>query len=207
VTSGVVAVIFSLLVVSNAILGWIFLRQPLSRAFLIGSAVAMLGVGLLFAHEWHAGDRAPHDAILGVVMTLVAVVSASIGNVMQAARRARAMPMQALIGWAMLCGAVIDGLFAWAFDGPPRFDGRGVYIAGLLYLGVIASAIAFWLYFNLIRQIGPARGGYVNVLVPVIAMGLSTVFEGYRWSAEAIAGGVLVLIGLVLAMRARSPAR
>jgi len=71
---------------------------------------------------------------------------------------------------------------------------------------VVASAVAFSLYFNLIRQIGPARGGYVNVVVPVIAMGFSSLFEHYLWSPEAAIGGVLILVGLVVALSARGGA-
>ena len=60
ITSGLVAVIFSLLVPLNAILARVFLKQELSRPFMMGSAVAMLGVVLLFMHEWRGVDREPH---------------------------------------------------------------------------------------------------------------------------------------------------
>jgi drug/metabolite transporter (DMT)-like permease len=40
-------------------------------------------------------------------------------------------------------------------------------------------------------------------MIPVIAMGFSTLFESYRWSPEAILGGLLVIAGLIVAMRAR----
>lgn len=207
VTSGLVAVSFSLLAVYNAVLGRIFLRQPLSRPFLFGSGVALTGIALLFAHEIHVAARDPHQVVLGIAITLVAVLFASIANVLQSTDRARAMAMPALLAWGMLWGALMDAAYAWIMTGPPRIDLRPAYVFGTLYLGVIASAFAFTLYFNLIRRIGPARGGYVNVLVPVIAMAFSTVLENYRWSLTAAAGGVLVLAGMILAMRARRPAR
>jgi drug/metabolite transporter (DMT)-like permease len=206
ITSGLVAVLFSLLVPLNAIFARIFLKQQLSRPFLLGSGVAMLGVALLFIHEWRATDRSPHDVLIGIVFTLIAVTTASMGNVFQGSARARATAMPTLLAWGMSWGALLDAVFAWTTSGPPTFDLRPSYIAGLLYLGIIASAVAFTLYFNLIRRIGAARGGYVNVLIPVIAMGFSTLFERYRWSVEAAIGGALVLVGLVLAMRARGDA-
>ena len=86
-------------------------------------------------------------------------------------------------------------------------EARATYLAGVLYLGLFGSAIAFTLYFGVLRVIGPAKAAYSSVIVPVIAMLLSTLFEGYRWTPLAIGGGVLTLIGLVIALRARRPAR
>ena len=206
VTSGLVAVTFSLLVPVNAVLARIFLKQGLSRPFLLGSGVAMLGVSLLFVHEWRSVAGSPHDVMLGIGLALLAVVFASFGSILQGSARARTIAMPTLLAWSMGWGSVFDAAAAWLRSGPPVLDLRLSYIAGLLYLGIVASAVAFTLYFNLIRRIGAARGGYVNVLIPVIAMGLSTIFEHYRWSIEAGVGGALVLIGLVLAMRARGDA-
>jgi len=206
ITSGLVAVIFSLLVPLNAILARVFLKQELSRPFLMGSGVAMLGVVLLFLHEWRAVDRNPHEVTLGIGLALIAVTFASFGNVFQGSARARQVPMATLLAWAMGWGALLDATIAWVRTGPPVVDLRLSYISGLLYLGVIASAVAFTLYFNLIRRIGAARGGYVNVMIPVIAMGFSTLFERYLWSVEAMLGGLLVIAGLVVAMRARGEA-
>lgn len=205
VTSGLVALLFALLVIPNALLGWIFLRQGVSRPFLAGAAVALAGLTLLFAHE--IGKAAVGgEMAFGVVLTLAGVLSASVANVMQATTRAQKLPMPSLLAWAMLWGALLNAGWAWATTGAPVFDFRASYVAGLLYLGVIASALAFGLYFGILRAIGPGRAAYSNVLVPLIAMTLSTVFEGYRWSWEAAVGGALTLLGLLISVRARRPA-
>jgi drug/metabolite transporter (DMT)-like permease len=80
------------------------------------------------------------------------------------------------------------------------------YWIGTLYLGLIGSALAFTCYFVVIRAIGPGRAAYTSVLSPVLAMLLSTVFENYRWSAEAAVGGALSLCGLFVALQARQAA-
>lgn len=207
VTSGLVAVVFSLLVVPNAILGWIFLRQGISLPFLWGSLVAMGGVAMLFMHEVRSAGTRGDEIVMGVVITLVGVLSASIANIAQGSDRVKHLPMPALLGWAMLVGGLMDAVWALATTGAPRFDWSPAYIAGLLYLALVASAFAFMIYFPLIRAIGAARAAYSSVLVPIVAMSLSTIFEDYVWTWPAALGGALVIGGLVVALRARSPAR
>ena len=207
ITSGVVAVVYALLLIPNAVLARIFLGQRMGRQLLAGSTVAMAGVALLFVHEARLSPVGPHEALIGIGLALLGVLSASIANVMQATRTAKAYPMSTMLGWAMLIGAGFDALFALATVGAPVIETRGFYLLGLAYLGVIGSAITFSIYFQLIRTIGPAKAAYTSVLIPVIAMLLSTVFEGYRWSPIAAAGAVLVIAGLVIALKARRPNR
>ncbi len=200
-TSGVVAVIFALLIVPNTILSRLFLKTPIERRFLIGGSIAVTGVALLLAHEAGAvrGDFA--TVALGASLTLAGVLSASVANVMQASSLARSQSMIVLIAWAMLWGMLGDAAYALATVGPPVFDMRPSYIAGVLYLGLAGSVVCFPLYFGIIRAVGAGPAAWSSVLIPVIAMGLSTLFEGYHWSALAIAGSVLALAGLVVALR------
>ena len=207
VTSGLVAVIFALLLVPNALLARAFLGQRMGGQLLAGSAVAIVGVSLLFLHELRDAPGAGREIALGVGLTLAGVLSASVANVMQATPTARAYPMATMLGVAMLIGAAINAGWAFATAGAPVFESRMGYWLGVLYLGLFASAIAFTLYFGIIRVIGPAKAAYSGVLTPVIAMILSTLFEGYRWSLLAGAGAVLALAGLVIALRARRPNR
>ena len=207
ITSGLVAVVFALLLVPNAGLARLFLGQRLGRQLVIGSSVAMAGVALLFLHEVRSDPHGPTAALTGISFTLLAILSASSANVMQATETAKRYPMGSMLAVAMLLGAGLDAAYAWATTGPPVIEARFGYVAGILYLGLAASALAFPLYFTIIRVIGPAKAAYSSVIVPVIAMLLSTLFEGYRWSPLAGAGAVLTGIGLVIALRARRPAR
>ncbi|MGN6376488.1 MAG: DMT family transporter [Sphingomonas sp.] len=207
ITSGLVAVVFALLLVPNALAGRIFLGQRLGRQLLVGSAIAMAGVALLFVHEARAAPNGPGEALTGIGLTLCAIFSASTANVLQATETARRYPMVPMLAVAMLIGTLLDAMVAYGLSGPPVIEHRLTYALGILYLGLFGSAIAFTLYFGVIRVIGPAKAAYASVVVPVIAMLLSTLFEGYRWTSLAVAGGLLTLAGLVVALKARRPNR
>ncbi len=215
-TSGLVAVLFALLLVPNALLARVFLGQTITRGFVIGTLIAMAGIALLMLHEYRLalsrnGDLGGGDlgggVLIGGLMVLVGIIGASIGNVLQASPAARGQPVFTLLAWAMLIGAVFDATIAWTLSGPPRFDWTPGYIGGVLYLALIGTVVTFPMYNGLLRALGPGRAAYNGVLVPVVAMLLSTAFEGYRWSLLAGAGAVLALIGLVVALRARRPSR
>lgn len=206
ITSGLAAVVFALLVVPNAALAWLLFGERITLRFAAGSAVAMAGVALLFVQEMRQSATPPAQVLTGLGLVLLAVLAASASNVMQLAAGMKARPIAPMLGWAMLYGAAMDAAFAWASVGPPTVETGAGYWLGLVYLGVVASALAFWLYYGIIRAIGPAKAAYSSVLIPIIAMAISTVAEGYRWSALALAGGALALAGLVIALRSsRAP--
>ena len=203
ITSGLVATFFALLLIPNALLARIFLDQRVNRRFVIGSAIAVAGIALLFAHEFRLGRASPEALAVGLALTLVGMIGASAANVYQARPKVRAFALTPLLAWAMAIGALMDAMLALAVAGPPTFDPRPAYLAGLLYLALAASALAFSLYFPVVRKIGPAKAAYSSVLVPVIAMALSTLFEGYRWSALAALGALLALGGMLVALGGR----
>jgi drug/metabolite transporter (DMT)-like permease len=203
-TSGIVAVMIGLLLVPNALLARVLLGQAITRRFAIGSMIAIAGIALLLLHEARMAPLGGH-VVLGVVLALAAMLCASISNVVQANETGRGLPMVSLLAWAMLYGALCDGALAWAFYGPPVIPANGAFWAGSAYLALAGSVVTFPLYYTLIRELGAGRAAYNGVAVIVIAMLISTVFEGYVWSPLAIAGAVLAMAGLVVALRARRP--
>jgi drug/metabolite transporter (DMT)-like permease len=201
-TSGLVALAFALLIVPNALLSWAFLGQRVSGGFVLGSGIGIIGIGLLFARDLMA-PGAGEGVALGMVLALAGVLSASIGNVLQASPAGRAQPLEGGLAWSMLYGGTLNAVVALLVAGPPQFDTSFSYMAGLVFLAVVASAGAFSLYYALIRDIGAGKAAYTGVVIPFVAMALSTLFEGYTWSPQAVAGAVLAGIGLVIALRSR----
>jgi drug/metabolite transporter (DMT)-like permease len=199
IPSGIPAVAFALLMVPNAILARLFLKRAITHRFVAGAALGILGVALLFAAQWEAApDRGA--TLLGLALTGAAVCSASAANVMQASPRATSYPALPGLAWGMLIGAAMNAVLALVFAGLPVWDPRPSYAAGVLFLGVVASAVAFGLYFDLIRTIGPAEAAWTGVPIPILAMTISTAVEDFRWTMLAAAGAALALSGLVVAL-------
>ena len=205
VTSGLVATLFALLMLPNALFGRLFLGRRLEPSFFLGTAIAIAGVSLLFVQEYRAMPASGLDVLYGVLLTIGGILAASCANVLQAARRVQALPFLTLLAWAMFYGVLFNAVIALVTFGAPVIDPRPSYWLGILYLGLLGSVVTFPLYFGIVRMIGPGKAAYNSTLVPVVAMGLSTLFEGYRWSLLAGAGGAVAMLGLLVAMRARTP--
>jgi drug/metabolite transporter (DMT)-like permease len=74
-------------------------------------------------------------------------------------------------------------------------------LANVLALGLLASGIAFLLYFRLIADIGATRALTVTYLIPLFGVLGGALFLGESLPASALAGGVLILAGTVLVTR------
>jgi drug/metabolite transporter (DMT)-like permease len=200
ITSGVVATIFALFLIPSTLLAWAFLGHRPTRRFLWSSLVAIIGIALLFVHEFQQHAARAGEIMLGIGLTLFGMVGAASANVFQAREEIRRFPLFSMIAWSMAAGALMNVAFAFVMTGPPVFDSRPGYLLGLLYLALPASVLTFSLYYPVVRKIGPAKAAYSSVLVPIIAMAFSTALEGYRWTPLAIAGAILALGGMVGAL-------
>ena len=200
ITSGVVATVFALLLIPSSLLAWAFLGHKPTQRFFWSSTVAVAGIALLFLHELNEHPANAGQVAAGIGLTLAGMVGASSANVFQARPEVRRFPLFTMLAWSMALGALIDGAIALAMTGAPVIDSRPIYWAGLLYLALAASVLTFSLYYPVVRIIGPAKAAYSSVLVPIIAMGFSTAFEGYRWTPTTVAGALLALGGMVGAL-------
>ncbi len=202
ITSGIVAVMFALLMVPNALFARVFIGERVQGGFIGGSMVAIAGVALLLAHEWNAAPLGGSVA-LGIVLAVGGMLSASIANVVQANPTGRGVPMVSLLSWAMLYGTVFDFGFALVTQGPPQVPVTWQFWAGTAYLAIIGSVVTFPLHYNLVREIGAGKTAYNGIVTVCVAMLLSTLFEGFAWDALSGAGMALALTGMGLALRAR----
>jgi len=200
VPSGLVAVLFCLMVFMNAFVAWLLWRQPVSRRFLAASSGAVLGVALIFWPEIAATGARP-NAMLGLGLSFFAVVAAVIGGFFTLVLTRRGLPLVPVLAWSMGYGAVFLLGLSLATGQGLRFDLTPSYLASLVYLAAFGSVIAFTLYYKLAERKGPAHAALVGVLVPVIALVISAVFEGWQATPQAVGGMALCLVSLFVATR------
>lgn len=198
--TGVVALVFSVIPIGNALWGKFALGTAISANVMGGALMGLAGIAVIFWPQLKAFDL-ESTALLGLGLTLGAVALASTGNMLAAVRQKFGFPLVESNFWGMLYGGAFTATYAVLAGDAIAFDPSFSYVGSLIYLSLLGSFAAFWAYITLIERIGLAQAGYALVVTPIVALGLSTFFEGFEWTALAIAGVALCLGGNVLMVR------
>ena len=202
VASGLVAVAFSTLVFVVPIGARLAFGTPVQARVAVGAMIGVVGIASMFLPELRVA-AVGGTAALGVAYALGSTVIAAIGNLVTVRLQRDKVPTLSGTAWGMGYGALTAAALAWTGASPWTFDGSFAYVASLVYLSVFGSIIAFGTYFKLIEHVGANRASFTAVAIPVVAMALSTVFEGYRWTTTAALGAALAFAGNYLALTAK----
>ncbi len=201
-TSGVVAVTFSLVIYLN-MLGLHFLyRRPVERSTLIGALVGGLGILMIFGHEFTSLEFST-EVVWGLLLGVAGTCCASAGNLISLRFHQSKIPILSFNFWGMLYGSLVTLLACLVFQRPWTFPDTALYWSSLFYLAVIGTVVAFATYMTLIRQIGADRAAYTAIFIPVIALLISTAFESYTWNWLNLTGIAFALLGNFLVLKRR----
>ena len=193
-TSGLVGLIFSLIVFGNIINGRIFLGTPFEVKVIIGGFLGIIGTALIFWNDLSHFSFSD-SKILGLALVIAGVFSASLGNITSARNQKKGIPVITSNAFGMTYGAIAMFTIAFASGKEVAFIPTFEYVGSLLYLSILGSIVAFGAYLTLVGNIGASKAAYVNLLSPVIALFLSTIFEDYQWSLLSLFGALFILIG------------
>ena len=203
VPSGLVAVVFATIVFMSPVGMRLAFGTPMSARTLVAATLGVAGVALLFLPELDAA-RHGGSAALGIAFALVSTAIATAGNLFAVRNHQAGLPTFPATAWGMAYGALAAALSAAVTGAAWTFDPRPPYVLSLLYLAVFGSIAAFGAYLTLLKRVGAGPSSFVGVATPVVAMLLSTLFEGYRWTWVAVLGVALAIAGNVLALRPRA---
>ncbi|UCH60656.1 MAG: DMT family transporter [Anaerolineales bacterium] len=196
-TSGLVAVVFSTLVFMNIFMGALLLGTPVRWNVVLGGALGLIGVALVFFPELR--DYSLQDkGIAGLLLSFVSTLLASLGNITAARNQRSGLPVVQTNAYGMGYGAIAMYAYAVIAGVPFSFSVAPAYLGSLIYLAIFGSMIAFGAYLTLLGRIGADRAAYTSLLFPLVALGISTLFEGYAWNSSAILGVMLVIAGNLL---------
>ena len=190
-TSGLLAVVFSLAALFNALNGWLWLRlKPTARLY-PAVALGITGVALLFWHDLQLGNATGASILFAAAGTFWF----SMGNLVSIKVRLAEIPLLVANAWGMVYGALILGVWCliqgveWVVPTTATFWGATVFLA------VPGSIIAFYSYITVIQTLGADKAGYAAVLFPIVALSVSTWLEGFEWTITAVAGAMLAILG------------
>tara|TARA_R110002050_G_scaffold44262_1_gene105521 strand:+ start:21193 stop:22119 length:927 start_codon:yes stop_codon:yes gene_type:complete len=201
--SGLLAVIFSAIALPNIFLGALFFKTPIRPQVILGSLLGIAGVVATFWKDVETLDIAD-NAVYGILLGLTGTLLASFGQIIAAKVSRSGVRVTDSAPYAMLYGALFMLIYCIAKGETITIDWSISYVAPTLYLGVMGSFIAFWAYLTLIGRIGPGRAAYVLVATPIIALCISSIYEGYTWTIATFIGMSLVVAGNVLVLRGKT---
>ncbi|WP_262694808.1 DMT family transporter [Kordiimonas aquimaris] len=202
-TSGLVAVAFSTLSLMNIFTSRLFLKAPIQLPVLLAALIGVIGLALIFSHEMTSFSLSDETA-LGLGLCLLATLTASIGNTIPASDTAKSFDVLPFTALALLYSSAFNLMIAIVSGEPILFDANPPYVIALIYLASFGTVVAFTLYLWLISKIGVARAGYIAVMTPLVALTISTFYEGFTWDLTAVVGLALIMIGNGLMVRLKA---
>ena len=199
ITSALAAIAFSSMLWMNILNARLLFGTKIAGRVYLGTALGIAGIVVLFGPQ--ITEVSMSDGVLfGSILALLGALMASFGNMASQAAQKDRLPVMQSNAWSMLYGSLLTGLFALLQGHEFAFDNSASYVISLAYLTVFGSVIAFWAYLTLLGRIGAHRAGYASVMFPVVALILSTLFEGLDLDAALVTGFALVLGGNLLVL-------
>ena len=191
------AIVFSTVVIMNILGETFYFKKKPSFKTLTGATIGMIGIIVIFNDEIFNFSLSEGTHI-GLFLALIGTFCASTGNMVHQRNLNNNFPPIQTIAYAMLYGSLVT-LFVTQIRGAELlFENSVSYISSLLYLSIFGSIFAFVSYLKLLEKVGPGRAGYVGVVMPVLALMISTIFEKLEWQIDLIIGLPILIIGAIL---------
>jgi len=191
------AIVFSTVVIMNILGEAFYFKKKPSLKTLIGATIGMIGIMIIFNDEIFNFNLS-NGTHFGLFLALLGTFCASTGNMVHQRNLNNKFPLIETIAYAMFYGSLVTLLITQIKGTELLFEYTFSYIASLAYLSIIGSIFAFIFYLRLLERVGAGRAGYVGVVMPVLALLISTVFENLEWQMDLIMGLPILIIGAVL---------
>lgn len=194
INTGLESVIFSMAVLFNAVNSFLFFGQKTPSRFYPAAILGLTGIVTLFWDDLLASGL-NSTLLLGICLSMLGTFGFSLGNMISMRHQRNGLETMTTNAWAMLYGTIIMGAIALFRGDDFTPEWTFSYLGALVYLALFGSVIAFGAYFTLIGRIGASNAAYSTLLFPLVALSISTVYEGYVWHMNGIAGLLLILTG------------
>jgi len=173
----------------------IFLGERMTGSRWIGLALGIAGVLALF-EPWHF-DWTEQGVALGHALLIVAAITNAATAVHIRAHRWSIAPLDAM-PWQLLAATSILVILGFAFEGAPVIEWTPQLVLIVLYQGLLATGIAFWVQIVILRRISAVSTNLTLMAVPVVGVISSSIILGEDVTTSLVVGLVLVIIGVAV---------
>jgi len=179
------------------VFSWALRLEALTRRKAIGMAFAFAGAAVVAVEQstnaWAGNFR-------GDLLTLVAGIGLALYTVLGKREVAEHSPMRLSLLTNIAAAVLVSPIAIWQMDVLARANRLGAISleawGGVIYLGVLGSAVSYVLYFWALRYMTPAGLGAVSYLQPIGAMLLGLVLLGEPITRGVAVGGFLIIAGV-----------
>ena len=203
ITSGLAAVLQAMITVFGLLLAWIFLpAERITKIKIFAVCLGIVGVAVIFIEQLRVESVM---AFAGCVAIVAGAYAAAQASILIKARGSSLHPAS-LVCAQMICGLPALLIYASVAEGNPfLFNWTWRAVACVLYLTVLGTIAAFWLYYWLLSRIESTKAMMISLVTPLIAVLIGAVFLGERLPPQTLFGGVLIVasVGLIALRRTR----
>ena len=203
--SNIPATVFCLLTIFN-ILGERFIfNKPITILTLFGATLGITGIAIIFFKDFLSFNL-NSATTLGLLFALLATLSASIGNLIAIYnKRNFNIPLLQNVAFAMIYGALVALIVSFIKGAEFYIPLKNlIYLIGQAYLIIFGSIISFLCYIRFIEKESATKGGYIGVIMPILALIIAMIFEDVKPDIYFLIGLPLALFGLILILKQES---
>jgi drug/metabolite transporter (DMT)-like permease len=205
ITSGLAAVLQAMIPVFGLVLAWIFLPdERITPQKIIAVAIGIIGVAIIFIDQLKVENWMAFLACVGIVAGSYCAAQASI----LVKARAEAMHPASLLFGQMVCGLPFIVVYSLLFEGnPTNFHWSSIAIMCVLYLSLIGTIAAFWLYYWLLKRVESTKAMMISLVTPLLAVLIGSVTIGERLPTRTFVGGLMIIgsIALIVFRKRKAP--
>jgi len=195
ISSGVASTLNSTTPLFTAILATFLLQEDrLTNRKFLGLLIGFAGVVVLFLPEFRNGST---NNILGLVAVLVASLSYGISGIL-IKRHTQGISSEILVLYQFGFASLITWAAAFIIENPVGFPKQPLIWTALVWLGLLASSLASWFYFGLIKSVGPTRATMVTYVPPFIGLLLGGIVLHEKLGWQVWLGGLMIVAGIAV---------
>ncbi|WP_323190580.1 EamA family transporter [Halostella sp. PRR32] len=199
-TSAAAAVVVSLSPVLTAGFARMLLpSERMTTAGIAGLVLGLLGVAILAQPD---PSNLLAEDVVAKLLIFGAAAAFALGSVLT--RRIEAeLPIETLEAWSMVFGALLMHVLSAALPNESfaAITWTVEAVAAVVYLSVVASALGFLVYFDLLERLGPIEINLVSYVAPIFAAVSGWLFLGEIIGVPTVVGFLVIFAGFVLIKR------